>query len=71
MRPVSLHTAAWRYPGAWPDANFNFQHLKYFARNWNKTASEALEKRAQLDSLGHYESAIASLSIAEPRCIGL
>ena len=32
MRPVSLHTAAWRYPGAWPDANFNFQHLKYFAQ---------------------------------------
>ncbi len=28
MRPVSIHTAAWRYPGAWPDANFNFAHLK-------------------------------------------
>ncbi|MBM4257522.1 MAG: LLM class flavin-dependent oxidoreductase [Deltaproteobacteria bacterium] len=28
MRPVSIHTAAWRYPGAWSDANFNFQHLK-------------------------------------------
>ena len=28
MRPVSLHTGAWRYPGAWPDANFNFPHLK-------------------------------------------
>jgi alkanesulfonate monooxygenase len=27
MRPVSIHTAAWRYPGAWPDANFNFRHL--------------------------------------------
>jgi len=23
MRPVSIHTGAWRYPGAWPDANFN------------------------------------------------
>lgn len=31
MRPVSLHTGAWRYPGAFPDANFNFQHLKSFA----------------------------------------
>ena len=28
MRPVSIHTGAWRYPGAWPDANFNFAHLK-------------------------------------------
>ncbi len=26
MRPISIHTAAWRYPGAWPDANFNFAH---------------------------------------------
>ncbi|MDR6099953.1 FMN-dependent oxidoreductase (nitrilotriacetate monooxygenase family) [Agrobacterium larrymoorei] len=31
MRPVSLHTGAWRYPGAYPDANFNFGHLKSFA----------------------------------------
>lgn len=28
MRPVSIHTGAWRYPGAWPDANFNLGHLK-------------------------------------------
>jgi alkanesulfonate monooxygenase len=32
MRPVSIHTGAWRYPGAWPDANFNFQHLKQLIR---------------------------------------
>jgi FMN-dependent oxidoreductase (nitrilotriacetate monooxygenase family) len=32
MRPVSLHTGAWRYPGAYPDANFNFSHLKRFAQ---------------------------------------
>src|SRR3954468_14476564 len=30
MRPVSLHTAAWRYPGAWADANFNFSHIVRF-----------------------------------------
>src|ERR1700678_4613977 len=28
MRPVSIHTGACRYPGAWPDANFNFGHIK-------------------------------------------
>jgi alkanesulfonate monooxygenase len=28
MRPVSIHTAAWRYPGAWPDANFSWPKLK-------------------------------------------
>ena len=31
MRPASIHAGAWRYPGAYPDANFNFQHMKYFA----------------------------------------
>ena len=30
MRPVSIHTGAWRYPGSYPDANFNFAHLKRF-----------------------------------------
>src|SRR5260370_13692385 len=29
MRPASIHTGAWRYPGAWPDMNFNFAHLKH------------------------------------------
>jgi FMN-dependent oxidoreductase (nitrilotriacetate monooxygenase family) len=32
MRPVSIHTGSWRYPGAYPDANFNFGHLKHFAQ---------------------------------------
>ncbi len=32
MRPVSLHTGAWRYPGSAPDANFSFGHLKRFAQ---------------------------------------
>lgn len=32
MRPVSIHTGAWRYSGAFADANFNFAHLKRFAQ---------------------------------------
>ncbi|MBS7789111.1 LLM class flavin-dependent oxidoreductase [Roseococcus sp. SDR] len=28
MRPVVIHTGGWRYPGAWPDANFSFPKLK-------------------------------------------
>ena len=32
MRPVGIHTAWWRYPGAWPDANFNLKHLIHFAQ---------------------------------------
>jgi len=30
MRPVGIHTGWWRYPGAYPDANFNLQHLIRF-----------------------------------------
>jgi FMN-dependent oxidoreductase (nitrilotriacetate monooxygenase family) len=32
MRPATIHTGAWRYPGAWPDVNFNFQKLQTLAR---------------------------------------
>ena len=32
MRPVSIHTAWWRYPGSYPDANFNLKHLVRFAQ---------------------------------------
>jgi len=32
MRPVSLHTASWRYPDSYPDANFNFGHYQSFIR---------------------------------------
>ncbi len=32
MRPASIHTGAWRYPGAWPDANFNFAKLRECAQ---------------------------------------
>ena len=28
MRPASIHAGAWRYPGAWPDMNFNFERIK-------------------------------------------
>ncbi len=28
MRPISIHTGAWRYPDAVPDANFNFPLIK-------------------------------------------
>jgi alkanesulfonate monooxygenase len=32
MRPVGIHTAWWRYPGAYPDANFNLKHITRFAQ---------------------------------------
>jgi len=41
MRPVSIHTGAWRYPGAYPDANFNFGHLKRFAQRLEQARFDA------------------------------
>jgi FMN-dependent oxidoreductase (nitrilotriacetate monooxygenase family) len=41
MRPVSIHTGAWRYPGAYPDANFNFQHLKRFIQQLERARFDA------------------------------
>lgn len=32
MRPISIHTGAWRYPGATPDANFNFPLIRALAQ---------------------------------------
>ncbi|WP_342149765.1 LLM class flavin-dependent oxidoreductase [Methylorubrum sp. SB2] len=32
MRPIGIHTAWWRYPGGYPDANFNLDHLVRFIR---------------------------------------
>src|SRR6202789_3900882 len=41
MRPVGIHTGWWRYPGAYPDANFNFQHLKSFAQTLERGKFDA------------------------------
>src|ERR1700742_1512908 len=41
MRPVSIHTAWWRYPGAYPDANFNLKHLVRFIRNLEQARFDA------------------------------
>jgi FMN-dependent oxidoreductase (nitrilotriacetate monooxygenase family) len=41
MRPVGIHTAWWRYPGAYPDANFNLQHLIRFAKTLERGGFDA------------------------------
>lgn len=41
MRPASIHTAAWRYPGAFADANFSFAHLKRFAQTLERGRFDA------------------------------
>ncbi|MSP31115.1 MAG: LLM class flavin-dependent oxidoreductase [Acetobacteraceae bacterium] len=41
MRPVSIHTAWWRYPGAAKDANFNLRHIVSFAQTLERGCFDA------------------------------
>jgi hypothetical protein len=41
MRPVGINTARWRYPGAYPDANFNLKHLVRFIQTLEQARFDA------------------------------
>ncbi len=41
MRPVGIHTAWWRVPGAYPDANFNLDHLVRFIQTLERGRFDA------------------------------
>ena len=41
MRPTTIHTGAWRFPGAYPDANFNLAHLQRFAQTLERGKFDA------------------------------
>jgi FMN-dependent oxidoreductase (nitrilotriacetate monooxygenase family) len=58
MRPVGIHTAWWRYPGAWPDANFNLKHLIRFARKLEEGRFDAF---FMADHLGVLNMPMAAL----------
>ena len=41
MRPVGIHTAWWRYQGAYQDANFNLKHLARFIQTLERAKFDA------------------------------
>ena len=41
MRPVGIHTAWWRYPGSFPDANFNLEHMVRFIQTLERGRFDA------------------------------
>ena len=41
MRPISIHTAAWRYPGGTPDANFNLHEIIRYAQTLERGRFDA------------------------------
>jgi FMN-dependent oxidoreductase (nitrilotriacetate monooxygenase family) len=58
MRPVGIHTAWWRYPGAYPDANFNLKHLVRFAQTLERGRFDAF---FMADHLGVLNMPMAAL----------
>jgi FMN-dependent oxidoreductase (nitrilotriacetate monooxygenase family) len=41
MRPISIHTGAWRYPGAQADANFNFPAIRRYIQTLERGKFDA------------------------------
>jgi alkanesulfonate monooxygenase len=41
MRPVGIHTGWWRYPGSYPDANFNLSHMVSFIQTLERGRFDA------------------------------
>src|SRR5438876_9872706 len=64
MRPVSIHTGAWRYPGAIADANFNFPVLK---RLIQKLEAGKFDAFFMADHLAVLNMPIASLKRSHTR----
>ncbi len=50
MRPVSIHTAAWRFPGGTPDANFNLEALVQYAQTLERGCFDAFFRPTTLAS---------------------
>lgn len=58
MRPVSIHTAAWRYPGAYADANFNFTHYQQFIATLERGCFDAFFMADHLAVMNMPEAAL-------------
>lgn len=58
MRPVSIHTGAWRYPGAIADANFNFPAIRRFIQTLERGKFDAF---FMADHLGVLNMPVGSL----------
>jgi alkanesulfonate monooxygenase len=69
MRPVGIHTGWWRYPGAYPDANFNLQHLTRFIQTLERGRFDAFFMADHLALLNMPASALrrsATVTSFEP-----
>ena len=60
MRPVGIHTAWWRVPGAYPDANFNLTHLTRFIQTLERGRFDAFFMADHLAVLKHADAGAAA-----------
>ncbi|MDE2239534.1 MAG: LLM class flavin-dependent oxidoreductase, partial [Rhodospirillales bacterium] len=58
MRPVGIHTAWWRYPGSYPDANFSLSHMVQFIQKLEQGRFDAF---FMADHLGVLNMEMAAL----------
>ena len=65
MRPVTIHAGAWRYPGAYADANFNFQHIVKFAQKLERGKFDAFFMADQLGCAQHADGCVETLCDAD------
>ncbi len=58
MRPVGIHTAWWRYPGGWKDANFSWPKLRQLAQTLERGKFDAFFMADHLAVLNMPEAAL-------------
>ncbi len=69
MRPVGIHTAWWRYPGAAPEANFSLPHMVRFIQTLERACFDAFFMADHLGVLNMEMSALrrsATVTSFEP-----
>ena len=69
MRPVGIHTGWWRYPGAWPDANFNLNHMVHLIQTLERGRFDAFFMADHLALLNMEQAALrrsATVTSFEP-----
>ena len=69
MRPASIHSCSWRFPGSFYDANYNFKHHVRFAQTLEKGLFDAIFMADHLSLLNMPDDALkrsATVNSLEP-----
>ena len=70
MRPTTIHTGAWRYPGAFADANFNLAHLVRFAKTLERGLFDAFFQKNLAQFVMHLACDVFALFLPRGLVLG-